>query len=70
VLRSSLNYNTFKTWLRDIKWTPESKLKWQEFYNDSPRDLMYGGGGNFTMVDQPRLPKYEDFKPAECQRHI
>ncbi|CAF0997031.1 unnamed protein product [Adineta steineri] len=64
------DYMKFQQWLRDLKWTPESINKWQEFYDNAPRLLIAGGAGNFTYEELPRLPEYIDLKPQECKKTI
>ncbi|CAF0933370.1 unnamed protein product [Adineta steineri] len=64
------DYMKFQQWLRDLKWTPESINKWQEFYDNAPRLLIAGGAGNFTYEELPRLPEYIDLKPQECKKDM
>jgi hypothetical protein len=64
-----LDYNSIKQWLFDRQWTTQSIADWQTFYNSSSKTLMYGGGLNFTGVDLPKLPEYQDFKPYECKKN-
>jgi hypothetical protein len=52
------------------KWTPESISKWQEFYNNAPRVVIYGLAGNFSYESLTKLPEYKDLKPSECKRDI
>jgi len=54
----------------ELKWTPESIRKWQEFYNNASRVIFSGASSNFSMETLPRLPKYEDLKPPNCKRGI
>ena len=49
------------------KWTPESVVEWQQFYNNASRLLIYGQSGNFSFEYLPHLPTYKDLKLAECK---
>ncbi|UJR09497.1 hypothetical protein I4U23_013735 [Adineta vaga] len=62
----TVSYSEVRKWFMELKWTPELKLKWQEFYHNSPRYLISGRAGNFTYEDLPKLPTYKDLKPSEC----
>jgi hypothetical protein len=64
-----LDYNSLKNWLLERQWTTQSIADWQTFYNSSSKSLFYGGSVNFTLVDLPKLPYYEDFKPDECKKN-
>jgi len=64
-----LDYYSIQKWLLERQWTPQSIADWQTFYNSSSKTLIYGSGGNITLVDLPKLPDYEDFKPDECKRN-
>jgi hypothetical protein len=55
----------FTQWLRDIKWTPELAVKWQEFYNKASRRIIIGGDHFETEVINS-IPEYKDLKPEEC----
>ena len=61
-----MDYNQFKQWLLDLKWTPERAVQWQEFFNKASRLLIYGRGGHFQFETWPKLPEYNDLKPADC----
>ncbi|CAF4186234.1 unnamed protein product, partial [Adineta steineri] len=64
------DYMKFQQLLRDLKWTPESVRKWQEFYDNAPRLLIGGRAGSYTLEELPRLPEYIDLKPSECKKDI
>jgi hypothetical protein len=70
VLRTSLSKAALRQWLTKLNWTSESKLDWQKFYDNAPRTVSYGGGGNIIQENIPGLPEYEDLKPPECKRGI
>jgi hypothetical protein len=65
-----LDWGKLREWLLEINWTSELKAKWQKFYDDAARLVIYGGGGNFSLENIPGLPEYEDLKPPECKRGI
>src|ERR1700722_10305504 len=65
--RQLMNYTKLKKWLRNLEWTPESALKWQEFYNNASRYVIYGTDGRQVEI-LPRLPKYEDLEPTQCNK--
>jgi len=68
VFRPYLNYTALYSWLSALKWSPESIGKWQEFYNNASRYIIYGDAGNFSSEYLPRLPEFKDLKSSECQR--
>jgi hypothetical protein len=70
VLRSSFNFTALQDWLLERKWTPESIVKWQEFYNDASRMIFSGASSNFSVETLSTLPKYEDLTPSKCKRGI
>ncbi|CAF1585953.1 unnamed protein product [Rotaria sp. Silwood1] len=64
-----LDYNSIVKWLTDRQWTTQSIADWQTFYNSTSKTLIYDNGGNITLVDLPKLPDYEDFKPYQCKKN-
>ncbi|CAF1097141.1 unnamed protein product [Adineta steineri] len=64
------DYMKFQQLFRDLKWTPESVRKWQEFYDNASRLLFGGRAGNYTLEELPRLPEYIDLKPSQCKKDI
>ncbi len=68
VFRPSFNYTAVYYRLLAMKWSPESVEKWQDFYSNASRYLMYGDSGNFSSEYLPRLPEFKDLKSSECQR--
>ncbi|CAF4086085.1 unnamed protein product, partial [Rotaria sp. Silwood1] len=65
---SNFDREKFNEWLRNIKWTDELKIKWQEFYNKGSRRIILGGGNQFDTDLEYTIPTYEDFKSEECHR--
>jgi hypothetical protein len=65
--RSQWNYSTFKQWLMDQEWTPESAARWQELFNNAPRFAFAGRAGNFVIETLPKIPVYKDLKVEECK---
>ena len=53
-----------------MKWTSQSIVEWQKFYNDASHVVLIGRAGNFDFIDLPKLPEYEDLKPTECKKSI
>jgi len=39
---STYSYGRVEAWLKNQTWTEESKVGWQEFYNNASRYLGYG----------------------------
>ncbi|CAF2918621.1 unnamed protein product [Rotaria sp. Silwood2] len=64
---STFDYGKLGEWLKRLKWTPESVLQWQKFYNDAPRSVVAGLGDNFKWINLTKIPEYEDLKPVECK---
>ncbi|CAF4462457.1 unnamed protein product [Rotaria sp. Silwood2] len=64
---STFDYEKLGEWLKRLKWTPESVLQWQKFYNDAPRSVVAGLGDNFKWINLTKIPEYEDLKPVECK---
>ncbi|CAF3387948.1 unnamed protein product [Rotaria sp. Silwood1] len=67
---SSLNYQALGKWLKELTWTPDSVIQWQEFYNDAPRVVMVGRAGNFDYINLTKIPEYEDLEPTKCKRGV
>jgi hypothetical protein len=67
IFRVSLDSEKFVDWLKELKWTPELKRKWQEFYNKGLRRIILGGANNFETNLELPLPEYEDIKVEPCQ---
>lgn len=57
-----------RQWLSDLKWTPESVVQWQLFFNNASRILFTGRSGNFEYDTLPTLPYYKDLQPELCQK--
>ena len=70
VFRSLLNFTALEIWLLERKWTPESIIEWQEFYNNASRFLYFGGAGNFSYEIIPGIPPYKDLTPPPCHKGI
>ncbi|CAF3650969.1 unnamed protein product [Rotaria sordida] len=68
--KPSLDYATLRKWLKELKWTSQSIIEWQKFYNDASRVVLTGRAGNFDFIDLPKLPEDEDLKLTECKRSI
>ncbi|CAF1097122.1 unnamed protein product [Adineta steineri] len=51
------DYMKFQQLLRDLKWTPESVRKWQEFYDNAPRLLIGGRAGSYTLEELPEITR-------------
>ncbi|CAF2811760.1 unnamed protein product [Rotaria sp. Silwood2] len=67
---SLLSIETLEKWLKELKWTPESVVQWQNFFNDASRLVVYGRTDNYKFINQDKLPEYKDLKPLECKRTI
>jgi hypothetical protein len=65
-----VDYSKLGEYILAQKWSPESIGKWQDFYNNASRYLVYGDGVKFSSEYLPRLPEFKDLKPAECKRSI
>jgi hypothetical protein len=52
----------------NITWTPQSAIKWQQFYNSAARLIKYGGLGHVEYENMDTLPKYEDLKSEQCKK--
>lgn len=55
-------------WVRNLTWTPESVVRWQEFYNKAPRLVIYDRGSHVDSQILPLIPKYEDIQFEPCNR--
>lgn len=65
-----MNYTALQTWLLERKWTQESIIEWQEFYNNASRFLFFGAAGNFSQETIPGIPPYKDLTPPPCHKGI
>ncbi len=68
IFRSNYIQEEFVHWLRSIKWTPELKIKWQQFYNKGSPRIILGGANHLETDSEYIIPKYEDFKVEECNK--
>ncbi|CAF3448817.1 unnamed protein product [Rotaria sp. Silwood1] len=62
------SYSVLGQWLRNLKWTPELAVQWQEFYNDATRLLLYGRSGQLQRQILQGIPTYKDFQPDICRK--
>ncbi|CAF3226581.1 unnamed protein product [Rotaria sp. Silwood2] len=67
---STFDYAKLGKWLKELKWTQESVVQWQKFFNDAPRSIVAGVAGNFKLINLPKIPEYEDLKSEECKTRI
>ncbi|CAF2458331.1 unnamed protein product [Rotaria sp. Silwood2] len=60
------SYSILRQWLRNLQWTSESTVQWQEFYNNATRLLFYGRSGQFQNQILQGIPTYKDLQPDIC----
>ncbi|CAF4656451.1 unnamed protein product, partial [Rotaria sp. Silwood1] len=58
----------FIEWLMNIKWTPDSISKWQDFYNKAEITTTSGIAG-YPIFSTLFIPKYKDLPPVECKKN-
>ncbi|CAF1254359.1 unnamed protein product [Adineta steineri] len=52
--------------LMDIKWTPQLTAKWQSFYDNAARDVIFGRSPFVKIETLATLPSYQDLEPIQC----
>ena len=50
----------------NLTWTSESIARWQQFYNDASRLVIFGGNVDYNLEVLAHLPKYGDLKEESC----
>ena len=64
--REIYDIERFFNWLNNIKWTSEMKSKWEEFYKNGSRRILFGGSDHFQTDLEVNLPVYQDFQDEQC----